>query len=164
MRRVYCLISRCLGCRSCEIACAVAHSASLCLEEAVLEDPLPRQRMRVETVEKLPFPLQCRHCDEPACVDACITGAITKDPESGLVTSDPAKCVGCWMCVMACPYGVIRRRREDAVALKCDQCRDLEEPACVGACPTGALYFCEREEFEEIVRRELTRTGSSTIK
>ncbi|MFH1038232.1 MAG: 4Fe-4S dicluster domain-containing protein [PVC group bacterium] len=157
MRRVYCLISRCLGCRSCEIACAVSHSASRRMEEAVREEPRPRQRMRVETAAGRPFPIQCRHCEDPACIEACIAGAIRKDPETGLVTSDPTRCVGCWMCVMACPYGVISRRKEDGVALKCDQCRELDEPACVAACPTGALYFCEREEFEDVIRRELAQ-------
>ncbi len=151
------MISRCLGCRSCEIACAVAHSGSRQLEQALQEELRPRQRMRVESVRRQPFPIQCRHCDDPACAEACIAGAIRKDPQTGLVTSDPDRCVGCWMCVMACPYGVIARSKEDGVALKCDQCRELETPACVEACPTGALYFCEREEFEEILRREAAR-------
>jgi carbon-monoxide dehydrogenase iron sulfur subunit len=161
MKRVYCLISRCLGCKSCEIACAVAHSESKTLEGAISESPRPRKRLHVEMAGDSPFPIQCRHCDEPACADACMTGAIRKDPQTGLVTSDPEKCVGCWMCVMACPYGVIVQSEKLGAAFKCDQCQDLEEPACVAACPTGALYFCELEEFEKIVKEKLKEKVAS---
>lgn len=157
MKRVYCLISKCLGCKSCEIACAIAHSESQTLEGAVLEEPRPRKRLHLEMAGESPFPVQCRHCDEPACADACITGAIRKDPETGLVISDPEKCVGCWMCVMACPYGVIRQYEQLGAVFKCDQCQDLEEPACVTACPTNALYFSELEEFQKIVEEEKTK-------
>lgn len=79
-----------------------------------------------------------------------------------MVICDHTKCVGCWMCVMACPYGVIKRRKEDRVALKCDQCLELDEPACVAACPTAALYFCEKDEFVEIIDQELNKGRSIT--
>lgn len=44
------------------------------------------------------FPLQCRHCEDPRCIQACMSGAMSKDSGSGLVANDPDRCVGCWMC------------------------------------------------------------------
>lgn len=157
MKRIFVDIDKCLGCRSCEIACAVEHSVSKDLFRAIQEDPLPKPRADVQQdIRRSSFPLQCRHCEEPYCVDACISGAIRKDPETGLVISDEEKCVGCWMCVMVCPWGVIRparvfiRGEEKKAALSCDLCQGREVPACVEACPTGCLHFEEMEEFRKV--------------
>lgn len=148
MKRVFVDIDRCLACRSCEIACAVEHSRSKSLFSAIQERPRSLPRVNVERDYRYrTFPVQCRHCEEPYCIDACISGAITRNPQTGLVTSDEQRCIGCWMCVMVCPYGVIRPSKEQKIALRCDLCQDREEPACVAACPTGALFFCEAEEF-----------------
>jgi len=156
VKKVYCLFDRCLGCRSCEIACAVAHSAGRGLEEAMGEKERPRSRLRIRNAGGRPLPVQCRHCDTPACAEACISGAIRKDAETGRVASDPERCVRCWMCVMACPYGAILFRPETA-AERCDLCREEDEPACVRACPTKALLFCERAEFESLLGKERRR-------
>ncbi|MFQ5834869.1 MAG: 4Fe-4S dicluster domain-containing protein [bacterium] len=157
MKRIFVDIDKCFGCRSCEIACAVEHSLSKDLFKAIKEDPLPRPRTDVQQdVKRNSFPLQCRHCEEPYCIDACIAGAIRKDPGTGLVVSDENKCVGCWTCLMVCPWGVIRpaqvsvRGKKKKVALSCDLCQDRETPACVQACPTGCLHFEEVEEFKKI--------------
>ena len=61
---------------------------------------------------------------------ACIVGAISTDDE-GVVLTDPDRCIGCWTCVMVCPYGVIGRHAEEKKAYRCDLCPDLETPACV---------------------------------
>jgi carbon-monoxide dehydrogenase iron sulfur subunit len=87
--------------------------------------------------------VQCRHCPEPLCVYACLTGAMQQDPLSGNVSLDPERCIGCWTCILACPYGAIRRDLERGVAAKCDLCPDLEVPACVVNCPNEALVFTE---------------------
>jgi len=62
--------------------------------------------------------------------------------------------VGCWMCAMVCPYGVIGRHTEVRMAVKCDRCKDLDVPACVAACPTGTLIFSTQREFVEMMRKE----------
>ena len=150
MKRLFVDVERCLSCRSCEIACAVEHSNSKELFSSLKEEPKPRPRTKVERDTKLQtFPLQCRHCEEPYCIDACISGAVSKDPETGLVLLDEDKCVGCWMCVMVCPFGVIRPAKEKKIALRCDLCQDKEIPACVAACPTRALFFGELEDFKK---------------
>ena len=154
MKVITCRIERCLGCKSCEIACSVEHSKTKVLVSAIQEDPLPRQRIRVlntgikdGTYRLKSIALQCRHCDEPFCVDACIAGGITKDPETGVVHFNRENCVGCWSCTMVCPFGAIVRLQDGKVAIKCDRCPDRDVPACVEACPTGALVFGEPEEF-----------------
>lgn len=95
--------------------------------------------------------IQCRHCEEPACLDACICGGITKDPETGDVKYFSDKCVACWSCIMACPFGAVLRAREQGCAVKCDRCPDRDTPACVHACPTGALVWCEAEDLKGAV-------------
>lgn len=158
MKRVFVDLDKCLGCHSCIVACAVEHSLTKDLFMAIREDPLPQPRIKIGTgKEGDSFPLQCRHCEEPYCIDACIAGAIRKDPKTGLVLANEEKCVGCWMCVMVCPFGVIRPSlvpdKEEKVAVRCDLCQDRETPACVEACHTGALFFGEAEEFKKTVSK-----------
>ncbi len=161
MRAIFCRIDRCLGCKACEIACAVEHSESKVLKEAIGEDPPPVSRVRVYGVDTKGghtgircFPLRCRHCEEPACVEACIAGAIVMDGEVGIVRFDKERCVGCWSCTMVCPFGAVLRRPDSGYAIACDHCGDRGFPACVEVCPTRALIFCELDEFEALIREE----------
>lgn len=153
VKRLICEIDKCLACRSCELACAMEHSRSKTLVGAMREAPLPVRRVRVLALAgprpgqaSAGFPLHCQHCEEPECVYACKSGALTRDPATGAVACDEARCVGCWMCVMACPWGVVHTSAR-GVALKCDLCADRDEPACVQACPTRALRWEEAAEF-----------------
>lgn len=148
---------RCLGCKSCELACAVAHSASKSLSGAISHDEKPRKRVFVHQVDDKKIPMNCRHCEDAPCIDACITGAMYRTAD-GTVTNEGGKqgCIGCWMCVMVCPYGVIRSLPQERKALKCDRdCLDENgAPACVRACPTGALMYTEVELFSTDRRQE----------
>ncbi len=97
------------------------------------------------------FPRSCLHCDEPACVTVCPTGASYKREEDGIVLVNPDTCIGCKLCSWACPYGAREYDHTDGVMKKCTLCVDriynetLEEvdriPACVASCPTGARHF-----------------------
>lgn len=91
--------------------------------------------------------MSCRHCDNPACVAACMSGALTKDKKTGLVLLDAKKCAGCWMCVMVCPYGAIRTDVKTKIPVRCDMCKDLDMPQCAKCCPTGAIIWAEEEEL-----------------
>ena len=137
MKRIFCEIEKCLACRSCELACAAAHSPR-------------RPRIHVEAIDERgtlqrvrAIAIQCRHCEEPACALACISGGIRKDDETGEIIVNLEKCVGCWSCIMVCPIGAIKRNQDMHQALKCDRCPDLETPACIIACPTHALVLYE---------------------
>lgn len=164
MKRVYCIIEKCLSCRACEIACAVAHSRSKKLPDAVREFPLSKNRIHVESIDEGLSPhgirsiaVQCRHCDEPLCAQACISGGISRHTDTGQIVNDPDKCVECWSCIMVCPFGAIVRHEDCHQAVKCDHCLDRDNPACVEACPTRALIYCEQEEasIEELSEQTL---------
>jgi len=103
--------------------------------------PQAEPRVLVEEKGHLSFAVQCRHCEDAPCIDACISGAMHRSPD-GAVLCDEDRCVGCWMCIMVCPYGVIRRSRR-RIASKCDLCIDEEYPACVAHCPNEALTLIE---------------------
>jgi len=147
MRKVYAQIEYCMNCRLCEVSCIVAHSKSKDLFKAFHRENLRNTaRVRVEEKRPLSAAIQCRHCDQPACVQSCISGAMTKDAVTGVVHCQEEKCVGCWTCVVACPYGAVRPGRRDgkSAPLKCDLCQGLSVPACVQTCPNQALVYEER--------------------
>lgn len=155
---IYVELSKCLACRSCEFACAVEHSASKDLVKALYEDPVPVPRVSLEQVEGAAVPLQCRHCEDAPCIVICPTGAIEKlGPEQAVLIHEE-KCIGCKFCIAVCPFGVVSLRQDGKVALKCDLCVQLTEqdllPACVTACPTGALKFIAAEDLAKQKRRK----------
>ncbi len=156
MKRIYCLIENCLACRACELACAVAHSESKNLVDALREEPPPVQRIRVRVFDNgeegppaRAIAIQCRHCDDPPCIEACTEECIHRDEGTGKIFIDRERCSGCWTCVKACPYGAVVRHRGLRIALICDHCPDRAAPACVEACRTGALAYCEREDMDK---------------
>ena len=145
MKRVYSLEDVCIGCHLCEVACITEHSLSKDPIRAFLhEQERPISRCTVEEIEDgvISFSTTCRHCDAPDCLQACISGAIQKD-EYGRVRIRTEQCVGCWSCVMACPYGAVQRITAKKKANKCDLCPDRHRPACVDACPNRALVYME---------------------
>jgi len=146
-------VDKCLGCKSCEIACAVEHSSSRSLLQAIRESPAPRARVSVRRGVDYSVPLQCRQCDNAPCVEICPAGALERDdPDSPVVVRED-RCVGCNWCTLACPFGVIRVDAARGAVIKCDQCVQRvqrgEPPACVAACPTGALGFKALDEILE---------------
>jgi len=154
VRQILVRSEHCLGCKSCELACAVAHSASKALFEAIGELKVPQKRIFVESNEVLNFPLQCRQCLDAPCVHACMSGAMRVDLTTELIQVDDQKCVGCMMCVMVCPFGVIAENPATHKVTKCDRCQELDyDPACVSACPTRALEFVEVREFAHSGRK-----------
>ena len=154
-------IEKCLACKSCEIACAVAHSKAGVLEEAITEWPKPQRRVTVEAAGEFGVPMQCRHCEDAPCITVCPTQAIYRQQAEGPVLINPDLCIGCKFCLVVCPFGVIDISRDGKAVTKCDLCIERtkmgEEPACVEACPTKALKLASEEELAAERRRAAAR-------
>lgn len=148
-KKIFCDIPKCIACRTCELACAVEHSTTKDLFLALLERPRPRRRTFVHFIERgVSHSIACQHCEEPPCMDACMSVCISRDKETGKVDIDTKRCVACWMCIMACPFGIISRNIDKKNnAIKCDLCPGRESPACVDSCPTKTLSYETRKEF-----------------
>jgi Fe-S-cluster-containing dehydrogenase component len=169
--------SYCVGCRKCEWACEsnwtggtrqiddYANASSFaeprrpdadsyCVVNAYPDAADPEKKHFVK--------LQCMHCVDPACVSACIVGALRKE-KSGAVSYDAGKCIGCRYCMVACPFQVPAYEYDKALAprvMKCSLCleRTREEgsrPACVDICPEGCLVYGRREELIAYAHRRL---------
>ncbi|MBE4856619.1 4Fe-4S dicluster domain-containing protein [Enterobacter cloacae complex sp. P40RS] len=124
---------KCIGCRTCEVACMMSH------QDAAAPDALT-SRIRVVKGGTFTTAVGCHQCEDAPCANVCPTGAIRRSAEAWLV--DQARCIGCKSCMVACPFGAMQVRyvAERARALKCDLCAHREGgPACVEACPTRAL-------------------------
>lgn len=157
-------ITRCVGCRSCEAACAVAHSEALSLAGALVEGV--KSRVLVVNAEGSGVPVQCRHCAEAPCVAVCPKSALTQEGPGEPVLPHPELCTACRSCVTVCPFGAVRLGgAEGKTLIKCDVCLDRleagQEPACVEACPTGALVFADAEGCvaEAYAETEAATTG-----
>ncbi len=144
-------IDKCLACRSCELACALVHSKSKVLEDAMAESPKPQRMVTVEAVGDSAVPIQCRHCEDAPCIAVCPTSAIHRHQPGDPVLIDKERCIGCKFCLMACPFGVIYMMRDGKAVVKCDLCIERtgadQQPACVEACPTKALKLVEEKEL-----------------
>lgn len=142
----------CIGCRTCEIACALAHTG---------EETAFAPRLTVLRLDTLSVPVMCHQCENAPCVGACPTGALTLGNER--VEADAARCIACQNCVSACPFGTIAitvsPQRIPDIA-KCDLCHDRERgPACIDVCPTGALRKITGDALAEIQKRRKISTA-----
>lgn len=117
----------------------------------------------------LHFPRSCLHCEQPACVTVCPTGASYKRAEDGIVLVDEDKCIGCKLCSWACPYGAREYSAVEGVMKKCTLCIDRiynqnlseaeRQPACVQACPTRARHFGDLGDPESAVSKLVAERG-----
>lgn len=139
-------MTRCTGCRACQVACK---------DKNRLDVGTIYRHAKTFSVGKFPsvtaysYSASCNHCESPACFSACPTGAIEKR-EDGAVIIDREACSGDGSCTKACPYG-IPQILPDGKAGKCDSCYLIREaggqPACVAACPNRALDFGEYDDL-----------------
>ena len=147
MKRIFIDPSKCDGCKNCSVACMEAHRRDGGSDVYTLDltDPENVSRNRIVTDGKGGYdPIFCRHCDVPDCAGACMSGALTKNQDTGLVEYDEEKCAACFMCVMNCRYGVPAVSPDKKRMIKCDFCVHLEEgPACVRSCPRKAIEVRE---------------------
>lgn len=157
----------CIGCRWCEVACA---QANVMPPPAALSDQSVFNQIRrpsagaLTVVNRYPNPvdkksflyrkMQCMHCNEPACVSACLVGALQKTKEGNVIYLEN-KCIGCRYCMIACPFGALGYEYSDAftpAVRKCTMCfqrvaQKGEIPACAQICPTKATIYGKRSDL-----------------
>ena len=124
---------KCTGCRNCEMACSVFHVGAC--------NPIKSAVCIVKwESEGLEVPIVCQQCEDPACADICPVQAISRDADTGAMVVDDGLCVGCQMCIVACPFGAITLDKDRRRVIKCDLCGGVE-PWCVRFCEPGALTY-----------------------
>ncbi len=181
-------LDTCVGCHACAVACkewnAGGIAGPLTDENPYGKDPFGVWFNRVHSYEVEPiesnaqamtvhFPRSCLHCETPACVTVCPTGASYKRAEDGIVLVDEDKCIGCKLCSWACPYGAREYSAVEGVMKKCTLCVDriynehLDEierqPACVQACPTRARHFGDLGDPESKVSKLVVERGGRDL-
>jgi len=181
-------ISRCIGCRKCEKACSEINKLPPPMQpydDLTVFDQTRRPDAehitvvnryhtgRLDENGKLApnyVKIQCMHCVDPACVSACITGAMTKS-DSGAVHYDASKCIGCRYCMVACPFEIPAYEYHKPLmpqVIKCTLCeaeftRNNRPPACATVCPTEAITFGKRSTLLELAKKRLQKNPAQYV-
>jgi formate dehydrogenase iron-sulfur subunit len=160
-------VTKCIGCEECVVACKQTnrtgeHDAPWAWQGAATDLSSTRWTTIQTTGEGRHVRVHCRHCLDPGCAAACPVGALKVTAE-GAVAYDPAICMGCRYCMIACPFRLTRYEWESANprVRKCILCYEqlqdgsLEQPACTAACPVGATVFGKRDDLLDQARRTI---------
>lgn len=137
---------KCTGCLRCETVCTFRHKGGFGTSGSLIKITTDEKRM-------LHAAMFCHHCQRPICIELCPADAITKSEQTGLVSIDSEKCIGCGLC-LECPLGGIDMDKETGLAITCDLCNG--KPTCVEFCPTGALEYLLPEEARRINIAQIT--------
>lgn len=173
--------TKCIGCRACQVACKQWNELpmEMTTNQGTYENP---PKLSAHTFTKIRFAevenngkfyfvfnkVQCMHCEHPACAAACPVGALQKTPD-GPVVYDDTKCFGCRYCMVACPFGIPTFEWKEPLpwVRKCTFCTDRQSkglnPACVTACPAGALEFGEREALLQEARERIAASRDKYV-
>ncbi|WP_058910543.1 electron transport protein HydN [Entomohabitans teleogrylli] len=165
---------KCIGCRTCEVACVVSHQEQQDCAAVTPGTFLPR--IHVIKGASVSTAVMCRQCEDAPCANVCPNGAIVRQNDYIHVVQE--RCIGCKTCVVACPFGAMEvvarpvalyspsgevRMGERVEASKCDLCHHRAAgPACVEACPTHALTCVESAKLEQISAERRRRAALET--
>ena len=149
--------ARCTGCRTCEMACKDYKDLDSNTAYRHVYDceggtwTQGKNSSYTQNCFAYHVSISCQHCNDPACTKVCPTTAMHKDNDTGLVSVDTKKCIGCGYCHMACPYNAPKVDREKGHSVKCDGCaqrlKENKTPICVSSCPLRALDFGPIDEL-----------------
>lgn len=146
---------KCTGCVQCELACSY--------ENEGLFMPA-KSRIRVFTFhhEGRFVPYTCTQCAEAWCMHACPVDAIVLNAQTGAKDIVDARCVGCKVCTIACPFGTVNYNEATGKVIKCDLCGG--DPACAKACPTEAITWVDAEQTGyDKMRAWASKTDAGTV-
>ncbi len=180
---------RCIGCHTCAVACNIENNLpdvvwwNRILTDGGAEMDIPAGEFPNTTIDYIP--VNCQHCENPACTKVCPVGATYKDENTGIVRQDVDKCIGCRMCMSACPYTGVRSfnweepshvldiaigdanapDHQKHTVEKCTMCwhrvAQDEEPACIEACPGRARFWGDLDdpnsEVSKLVKSRSTK-------
>lgn len=145
---------KCTGCKTCEMACSLSQTG-VC-------NPASSRRRTVHFDEEiLDVPMQCQQCEDPACMNICPTQAIYVEDETGAKVINQTKCIGCRMCMIACPFGAVSMDPLSNKVAKCDLCAG--EPSCAKFCPTGAIEYVTADIYGLMRQKEAVKEISKAI-
>ena len=182
-------LERCIGCHTCANGCRIQNGlpTGIAWNRVLTEgcDKIDDAVGEYPNLSRTYLPVACQHCENPACLRVCPTGATYKD-ETGRVLIDYDKCIGCRMCMAACPYNArsfnweepkrpVDFRYGDArvpvrprgVAEKCTLCKertdDGDEPMCVKCCPTKARVFGDLNDPNSEISKRIKEKSAYTL-
>jgi Fe-S-cluster-containing dehydrogenase component len=159
--------TKCIGCKACVVACREANGMPTESSTGLWDDPVDLSGSTRNVIKAYAegdstsfMKAQCMHCTDPACVSACMLGALHK-AEFGIVAYNKDRCIGCRYCQVACPFNVPKFQWNTATPLivKCELCRhrlaEGKEPGCTTVCPTKAVIFGKRSDLLAEAKRRL---------
>lgn len=174
-------LKRCSGCKTCSVVCKVANNIP---NDIIWNRVLTEGGNAPDTAggtwdnpEMQHWPVACQHCENPACTKVCPVGATWKDEQTGIVRQDYDKCIGCRMCMTACPYTGVRTfnweepkyfldfpvgnvdvpKHQKGVVEKCTMCWHRiakgERPACADVCREMARFWGDFDDPDSDVSK-----------
>ncbi|UCF94129.1 MAG: 4Fe-4S dicluster domain-containing protein [Desulfobacterales bacterium] len=148
MKVIFVEPDRCLACRNCERVCSFQEAGGFKRENSNIW-------VQVDLAKRTIFTMTCLQCETAICLEVCPTKALYRDTETHAVVVNEAACVGCRMCVAACPFGNMHFEKSRGVAAKCNLCHG--DPECVKNCMAKALHYCDINELAMIKRKRMDR-------
>lgn len=157
-------LRKCIGCNACVLACKSENDVPLGVWRSWIKRV---EKGRYPHVREFFLPILCNNCEDPICVTVCPVNAGIIRPD-GIVYIDPHRCIGCRYCMASCPYGVRYINPQTKIAEKCYWCHHRVDaglqPACVQACPTGAMLFGDLKDPESEISKAVAKNAVQVIK